>query len=120
MFGRVLHCLTQLLLLLLLQPEVISLFLRHSHQLEEHCPDSLPLLRAQWLFALAARLEKPCHPEVAAALRGLLRHCCKLRNAVSQAGDPLLPKLNVLIVMAGAYFAQDEQLCTFVDSVDLV
>ncbi|WIA29016.1 hypothetical protein OEZ86_011533 [Tetradesmus obliquus] len=102
------------------QPEVISLFLRHSQQLEEHCPDSLPLLRAQWLFALAARLEKPCHPQVAAALRAVLRHCCKLRGVVSQAGDPLLPKLNVLIVMAGAYFAQDEELCTFVDSVDLI
>lgn len=105
---------------MLAQPDVISLFLRHTHQLEEMCPSSLPLRRAQWLFALAARLEKPCHPEVAAAFRAVLRHCCKLRSAVAAETDPMLPKLNVLIVMAGAYFAQDEQLCCIVDSSELV
>lgn len=102
------------------QPDVISLFLRHTHQLEELCPSSLPLRRAQWLFALAARLEKPCHSEVAAGFRAVLRHCCKLRSMVDAASDPLLPKLNVLIVMAGAYFAQDEQLCCIVDSSELL
>lgn len=102
------------------QPDVISLFLRHTHQLEELCPSSLPLRRAQWLFALAARLEKPCHPEVAAAFRAVLRHCCKLRSMVSAESDPVLPKLNVLIVMAGAYFAQDEKLCCIVDSSELL
>jgi survival of motor neuron protein-interacting protein 1 len=104
----------------LLQPDLINLFLRHTQQLEEMCPSSLPLRRAQWLFALAARLEKPCHPEVAAAFRAVLRHCCKLRALVSGASDPMLPKLNVLIVMAGAYFAQDEQLCSVVDSSELL
>lgn len=107
-------------MLMLLQPEVARLFLRHCQQLPEQCPDSLPLLRAQWLFALAARLEKPCHAEVAAGFRSLLRHCCKLRAGVSHDADPLLPKLNVLIVMAGAYFAQDEHLCSVVDSSELL
>lgn len=104
---------------MVLQPDVISLFLRHTQQLEEFCPDSLPLRRAQWLFALAARLEKPCHSEVAAAFRAVLRHCCRLRAGVATAADPLLPKLNVLIVLAGAYFAQDEHLCCIVDSSEL-
>jgi hypothetical protein len=102
------------------QPDIISLFLRHAQQLQEACPDSLPLARAQWLFALAARLEKPCHPEVGAAFRAVLRHCCRLRAGVSRVGDPLLPKLNVLIVTAGCYFAQDETLCGIVDSSELL
>lgn len=101
------------------QPDVIALFLRHAQQLEDTCPDSLPLRRAQWLFALAARLEKPCYPEVGAAFRGLLRHCCRLRAGVVGASDPLLPKLNVFIVMAGCYFGQDEHLCSIVDACDL-
>eukprot|EP00878_Enallax_costatus_P004035 GHUV01004258.1.p1 GENE.GHUV01004258.1~~GHUV01004258.1.p1 ORF type:complete len:305 (+),score=93.79 GHUV01004258.1:284-1198(+) len=107
-------------ILALEQPEVASLFLRHCQQLHEQCPDSLPLLRAQWLFALASRLEKPCHAEVAAGFRSLLRHCCKLRAGVTHDADPLLPKLNVLIVMAGAYFAQDEHWCSVVDSSELL
>jgi survival of motor neuron protein-interacting protein 1 len=105
---------------LALQADVVHLFLRHASELEERCLDSLPLLRAQWLFALASRLEKPCHAEVAAAFRALLRHCCKLRAAVAQAADPVLPQLNVLIVIAGAYFAQDEELCSLVDSLELL
>lgn len=102
------------------QPEVVRLFLRHVGALEEACPNGLPLLRGQWLFALAARLEKPLHPEVGAALRAVLRHCCKLRSGVAGAADPLLPLLNVLIVTAGAYFGQDEQLCSYVDALELL
>ncbi|KAF8072849.1 Gemin2 [Scenedesmus sp. PABB004] len=100
-------------------PDVVALFLRHAAQLEEHCPADLPLLRAQWLFALAARLEKPCDADVAAGFRAVLRHCCRLRARVAAPGDPLLPKLNVLIVTAGAYFAQDERLCGIVDASEL-
>lgn len=102
------------------QHEAAALFLRHAQQLEEHFPDSLPLLRAQWLFALAARLEKPCTPDVAAGFRALLRHCCRLRAGLTNVADPLLPALNVLIVVAGAYFAQDEQLCSVVDAAELL
>jgi len=102
------------------QVSVSDLLQHHITQLLEVHPQSLPLIRAQWLFALAARLEKPLHPDLSAGFRALLRHCSKLRSGLQRQEDPLLPQLNVLIVVAGAYFGQDEQLCKMVDSSDLM
>jgi survival of motor neuron protein-interacting protein 1 len=98
---------------------VSALFLHHAHQLLDRSPPSLPLARAQWLFALAARLEKPLHADLAAAFRGLLRHCAALRAGLGGGGDPLLARLNVLIVVAGAYFGQDERMSRVVDAIEL-
>jgi hypothetical protein len=106
-------------LLLLPQVAVVELLQRHTEQLLELHPADLPLIRAQWLFALATRVEKPAQPAVGASFRALLRHCCRLRAGLKQASDPLLPQLNVLITVAGAYFGQDEQLCRLVDSLEL-
>lgn len=44
------------------------------------------------------------------ALRGLLRHCACLRAAATSSEDPLLPSLNILIAITGAFFGQDEAL----------
>lgn len=102
-----------------LQVAIVTLFQRHIDELEQDFPNNLPLLRGKWLFALAARLEKPLQPDVSAALRSLLRYCAKLRCQLSEASDPLLPQLNVLMTVAGAYFGQDEELCKVVDSHEL-
>lgn len=44
------------------------------------------------------------------SLRALLRHCAALRAALPSAQDPLLPSLNILIAITGAFFGQDETL----------
>jgi hypothetical protein len=98
---------------------VSSLFEHHATQLLGRSPPALPLPRAQWLFALASRLEKPLHADTAACFRGVLRHCAALRARVADSGDPLLPRLNVLIAVAGAYFGQDEGLVGLVDGAEL-
>ena len=42
--------------------------------------------------------------------RALLRHCAALRASLPDARHPLLPHLNVFMVIAGGYFGQDEEL----------
>ncbi len=74
---------------------------------------------AQWLFALAAALEKPAHCDVVAALRCLTRRVRALRSGLQSAEDPLLPRLNTLAVVAGAYFGQDDKLVPWVADMDL-
>ena len=101
------------------QVGVEALFLHHAQQLVDLRPPSLPLPRAQWLFALAARLDKPLRADAAACFRGVLRRCAALRAGVGDRGDPLLPRLNVLIAVAGAYFGQDEGLVRLVDAIEL-
>ncbi|GBF92079.1 hypothetical protein Rsub_04426 [Raphidocelis subcapitata] len=107
--------------LMALEPVGVSaVFNRHVQQLLDCQPPSLPLARAQWLFALAARLEKPLTADAAASFRALLRRCAALRAGVGGADDPALPRLNVLIAVAGAYFGQDEGLVQLVDASELV
>ncbi|KAG2429548.1 hypothetical protein HXX76_010783 [Chlamydomonas incerta] len=71
---------------------------------------SLTYMRCQWLFALSAVLERPVPPDVSAALRELVRRCSALRSCLARPDDPSLPRLNVLLAVAGGYFGQDEAL----------
>jgi gem associated protein 2 len=96
-----------------LQVTVVALLLEHIGQLEG---TALTLLRSQWLFALTAKLDKPIHAETAAALRQMLRHCCHLRAGLQLHDDPLLPLLNILIAISGAYFGQDEEFSGLIES----
>ncbi len=50
-----------------------------------------------------------------ALYRQLLRLCASQRAALASAADPALPHLNIMIVVAGAYFGQDEELATMWD-----
>ncbi len=89
-----------------------ELFERHVEQLLQQSTKGMDPLRGQWLFALAARLDKPLLPDTLAALRALLRHCARLRADLTEGvGSSQLPLLSVLIGAAGAYYGQDEQLC---------
>jgi Survival motor neuron (SMN) interacting protein 1 (SIP1) len=45
-----------------------------------------------------------------ASLRSLLRHCARLRAKVTDANDPLLSNLNIIIAITGGYFGQDETM----------
>ena len=63
-------------------------------------------------------LTRPRLPPLAgtcALYRQLLRVCASQRAALAGPADPALPHLNILIVLAGAYFRQDEQLATMWD-----
>ncbi|KAI7839292.1 hypothetical protein COHA_006990 [Chlorella ohadii] len=70
---------------------------------------------AALLYALSARIEKPLHAGTCALYRQLLRLCASQRAALASAADPALPHLNIMIVVAGAYFGQDEELATMWD-----
>lgn len=71
--------------------------------------DSLTDARARWLYAILARLEKPLHRDVLAVLRRLVKRLLVLRAALADTDHPCLPKLQLLIVVAGLYFGQAAQ-----------
>ncbi|KAL6760682.1 survival motor neuron interacting protein 1-domain-containing protein [Haematococcus lacustris] len=110
--GPLLHtvlCLDQVGVAALLQRLV-------SHSEQSAC---LAERTAQWLFALAAMLQKPAHSDNIAALRALLRKVSALRSLLGSAADPQLPVLNTLAAVAGAYFGQDPTLVSFVSDLTL-
>jgi survival of motor neuron protein-interacting protein 1 len=90
-----------------------------QHQIEAlEQQQGIGLGRSRWLFALAARLEKPIHADVGASFRSLYKRCVGWRARLSSAHDPLLPILNVLVAVAGAYFKQDELLAAMVQHLE--
>jgi len=64
--------------------------------------------RAEWIYALLARLEKPVHRDDAAVLFGLLKKLTMARSKIDpgETNRSNLAKLNVLIVIVGKYFEQ--------------
>lgn len=60
----------------------------------------------QWIYALAAVLEKPLAMGTAAALRDLLRYCAEQRPQLAEEQA----RLQLLVALAGGYFRQDEGL----------
>lgn len=80
------------------------------------------MLRAMWLYALLAKIHRPLHPEVLAAIRLLLRYCAEKRANLKEGSNDtaeLLPRLNLLIAISGGYFGQDEQMAAMFDIDDL-
>mmetsp|Transcript_28797 Transcript_28797/g.81115 ORF Transcript_28797/g.81115 Transcript_28797/m.81115 type:complete len:290 (-) Transcript_28797:757-1626(-) len=78
--------------------------------------DAPPHRLALWIFAMAARLEKPLTAGMEASMRALVRHAATLRAAMDSPADPRLPRVNLLAALAGGYFRQDETLSPFVTS----
>ena len=70
--------------------------------------------RAEWIYALLARLEKPVHRDDAAVLFGLLKNLTLARSKIdfslSETKKINLAKLNVLIILVGVYFEQGGSL----------
>ena len=66
--------------------------------------------RAEWIYALLARLEKPVHRDDAAVLFSLLKDLTLARSKIDlnrkDANRKDLAKLNALIVLIGVYFEQ--------------
>lgn len=65
---------------------------------------------AMWLYGLLARLEKPVDASVSASMQALYRHLVHLRAKAPDRLAQELPWLNILIVIVGACFGQDEHL----------
>jgi len=70
--------------------------------------------RGEWIYALLSRLEKPIHRDDAAVLFGLLKDLTLARSKIDfsrgEKDRSNLAKLNVLIVLVGAYFEQGGSL----------
>lgn len=74
-------------------------------------PDnSLTDLRAAWLFGLSAVLAKPLLPDACAAYRSLVRKALAARRQLAGPTDEALPRLNMVLLIAGVYFGQDQEL----------
>ena len=89
-------------------------------------------VRCYWLYALLSRIHRPLHDSSAAILRSLFKHCSHLRasyakkwSAMSGEGQKqladsgILSRLNLLIVLSGVYFGQDEKMCGIVELEEL-
>ena len=64
--------------------------------------------RLAWIYGLLARLERPLDPNGEALVRKLYRHLLRLRagGAGPALAPPLLAHVNLLITVAGQFFAQ--------------
>lgn len=65
---------------------------------------------AAGLYAVMACMELPCHSDVSATLRKLVRKCNAIRASIETTKDDRLPYLNILIVIGGGLFRQDEEM----------
>ncbi|GMH45863.1 hypothetical protein BSKO_13826 [Bryopsis sp. KO-2023] len=73
-------------------------------------------IQAIWLYALMARLHKPVPPDISCTLLSLLRFCLKARaNTGEEKLGKVLPLVNLMIVVCGVYFGQDETLAGLID-----
>lgn len=83
---------------------------------------SLDNPRAQWIYALLARIEKPIHRDLECEIRQLYRRCCRLRvelwnSTQSNTNVEEIAQVNTLIVITGIYFGQGEHERAIVSSV---
>lgn len=74
--------------------------------------------QAMWCYTLMARLLKPCSPDVSSTLLLLLNFCKRIRAGVvvtNESSKQVLPLANLLIVLCGIYFGQDETMAGVID-----
>jgi hypothetical protein len=60
-------------------------------------------------------IDLPCHWDVSAQLRMLVRKCASLRATKPRPDDEHLACLNLIIVVCGGFFRQDEELASMWD-----
>ncbi|KAI9098820.1 survival motor neuron interacting protein 1-domain-containing protein [Phlyctochytrium arcticum] len=89
------------------QGETISLLNYHIQWLGN---DSITEVQGQWVFALLVRLDKLLHADEVALIRDLARKCRSIRNhmVASDAGDPRLASLNMIITIIAYSFGQKD------------
>ncbi|XP_049774951.1 gem-associated protein 2 isoform X2 [Schistocerca cancellata] len=69
--------------------------------------ERLTQYQGRWIYALMACLELPLTPESCSSLRTLARECARIRAyEVSNAEEPVVIPLNLLICLVANYFRQ--------------
>ena len=77
--------------------------------------DALSREIATRLYAMTLFIDLPCHGDVSALLRMLVRKCASLRARIPRPDDEHLACLNLIIVVCGGFFRQDEELASMWD-----
>lgn len=77
--------------------------------------DALSRETATRLYAMTLFIDLPCHWDVSAQLRMLVRKCASLRATKPRPDDEHLACLNLIIVVCGGFFRQDEELASMWD-----
>jgi len=77
--------------------------------------DGLSRETASRLYAMTLFIDLPCHGDVSALLRMLVRKCASLRARLPRPDDEHLACLNLIIVVCGGFFRQDEELASMWD-----
>lgn len=67
------------------------------------------------LYGICALIELPCHPDVLASMRNLARCCARMRAREPCLGEEQVCMANILIVISGGLYKQDEELATMWD-----
>ena len=67
-------------------------------------------LSALWLYAAAARINKPPSAATCAQLTAILRHCRAVLDQNKDLFNDTVPQICVIMSVAGAYFRQDESM----------
>lgn len=71
---------------------------------------------ASKLYVMLLCLEYPCHSDVSASLRSLVRKCCEIRSTIHDTSSKTLGRVNVILVIAGGFFGQNEELASMWES----
>lgn len=78
--------------------------------------------RSAKLYALSAKLELPLHSDMAATYRSLVHMCYRWMKCVQEGKgeetDPASAYINILLVVAGAFFQQDENLAGYMGELE--
>jgi len=77
--------------------------------------DMLSRETATRLYAMTLFIDLPCQGDVSALLRMLVRKCASLRARVPRPNDEHLACLNLIMVVCGGFFRQDEELASMWD-----
>lgn len=78
--------------------------------------EQITAVRAVWLYGLLARIHKPVVPETTSSMHTLLQFCFKKRVEIDENEVcEVLPILNILVLILGVYFGQDETYAGIVD-----
>lgn len=67
------------------------------------------------LYIILSLIELPCHPDILATIRNLVRCCASMRASEPCPGNEQLSMLNLLMTICGGLYKQDEELATMWD-----
>ena len=101
------------------EPSLLGLSQSRLHEQLVETADALELQgvtreRSMRIYEICALVEWPCHSNTLATMSRLLRICQQRRSVPQRPSEADLAMLNVIIVVCGGVFRQDEELCCLV------